>query len=320
MAGQVIPMELKTNPTDFSIIPDVSIILVCWNNKQYLHPCLESLYEGGLKSSFDVVVVDNGSTDGSQQMLKEQFPEVLIIQNDHNVGLGRASNQGIIATRGQYVLLLNNDTIVNGPSFDSMIEFLDTHPEVGAVGGRLLNPDGSDQSCHNNFTTLYEEFLVATRLGERFRTGYPAIINDDEVRSVDWMSSACLLLRRETLDQVGLLDEEYFIYGDELDLQYRMKKASWQIYYLPHATTIHFGGRSMERWPRRKMVYRGKMMFYQKNYGPVRTYALRIMLGVLSAAKLIPWGVALMLPGKREQAKGELGSNVEVLKLCWKLS
>ena len=320
MAGQVIPMELKTNPTDFSIIPDVSIILVCWNNKQYLHPCLESLYEGGLKSSFDVVVVDNGSTDGSQQMLTERFPDVMIVQNDHNVGLGRASNQGIEVTKSRYVLLLNNDTLVNGPSLDAMVSFFDDNPKAGAVGGRLLNEDGSVQSCYNNFSSLREEFLIATRLGELLRPGYPAVVDDDHLRPVGWMGSACLMLRREAIDEVDLLDEEYFIYGDEADLQYKLKKAGWQAYYLPQATTIHFGGRSMDRWPRRKMVYRGKMLFYQKNYGPVRTYALRIMLGILSAAKLIVWGVALIIPGKREQAKGELGSNIEVLKLCWNLT
>jgi N-acetylglucosaminyl-diphospho-decaprenol L-rhamnosyltransferase len=299
--------------------PDMSVVLVCWNNLAYLDPCLQSLYEGGLRSSFDVVVVDNGSTDGSQAMLREKYPEVLIIQNEGNVGLGRASNQGIEATWGRYVLLLNNDTLVNGPSLDAMVEFLEVNPRVGAVGGQLLNPDGSVQACYNNFTTLSEEFLVATRLGERFRPGYPAIMKADDVKSVDWLGSACLMLRRDMLDQVGLLDEEYFIYGDELDIQYRMKKAGWEIYYLPQATTIHYGGRSMDRWPRRKMVYRGKMLFYAKNYGPLWTGALRLMLAVLSLAKVLVWGLAYLVPSRRERARRELASNLDVLKLCWKL-
>src|SRR5512134_4141567 len=127
-------------------VVDMSIVLVCWNNKAYLDPCLKSLYEGGLKSSFDVIVVDNGSTDGSQQMLAEKYPDVKLIQNAGNVGLGKASNQGIQATNGRYVLLLNNDTIVNGPALDMLVEFLDAHPEAGAVAGKLLNPDGSFQS------------------------------------------------------------------------------------------------------------------------------------------------------------------------------
>lgn len=301
-------------------VPDFSVILVCWNNKEYLEPCLQSLYEGDLKSSFDVAVVDNGSTDGSQVMLHEKYPQAKLIQNSHNVGLGKASNQGIEATSGRYVLLLNNDTVVNGPSLDAMVEFLKKKPDVGAVGGQLLNPDGSVQSCYNNFPTLREEFLIATRLGEFLWNGYPAVVADEKVRSVSWLGSACLMLRREALDRVGLLDEKYFIYGDEADLQYRLKKDGWQVYYLPHATTIHFGGRSMNRWARRKMVYRGKMLFFQKHYGPFRTGILRMMLAVLSLAKMAVWAMAFTIPVWRERAQNELRSNKEVIGLCWNLS
>jgi GT2 family glycosyltransferase len=299
---------------------DLSIILVCWNNKAYLEPCLRSLYEGKLHSRFDIVVVDNGSTDGSQDMLRELFPEVKIVQNEHNLGLGKASNQGISATHGRYILLLNNDTLVNGPSLDAMVEYLDRNASAGAVGGKLLNPDGTIQSCYNNFPTLHEEFLIATRLGERLWPGYPANIDDAQVRSVDWMGSACLMLRRAALDKVGLLDEDYFIYGDEADLQYRLKKAGWQMIYLPHATTIHFGGRSMTRWSRRKMVYRGHLLFFHKNYGPLRTVILRLLLAGLSLVKISVWSVAYMLPGQRERGQKELHSNLDVVKLCWRLA
>ena len=296
--------------------PTLSIVLVCWNNKAYMDPCLKSLYESGLKCTFDVIVVDNGSTDGSQEMLAEKYPEVMIIQNTSNVGLGKASNQGIVATSGRYVLLLNNDTIVNGPSFDAMVDFLEQNPKAGAVGGRLLNPDGTVQAGYNYFSSIHEEFLVATRLGKLIRTGYPAIMYAEEIRSVDWLGSACLMVRRSALDEVGLLDEGYFIYGDEADLQYRLKKAGWAVYYLPHAQTIHYGGKSMDRWRRRKMVYRGKMLFYQKHYGFLKTLILRIMLGILSAAKLITWATLSILPGRRDLAKKELRSNLEVIGLC----
>jgi GT2 family glycosyltransferase len=306
--------------TAIESVPDMSIVLVCWNNKDYLEPCLRSLYEGGLRSTFDVVAVDNGSTDGSQAMLREKFPEVKLIQNDRNLGLGKASNQGIEATQGRYVLLLNNDTIVNGPSLDTMVDFLDAHPDTAGVGGKLLNEDGTVQSCYNNFPSFHEEFLIATRLGELLWPGYPANVADTQVRSVDWMGSACLMLRRDALNQEGLLDEEYFIYGDEADLQYRLKKAGWQMFYLPQATTIHYGGRSMNRWGRRKMVYRGKMLFFQKNYGPFRTTALRVLLAGLSLAKIVIWGVAFVLPVWRERAQKELHSNVDVVELCWKLA
>ena len=295
---------------------DLSIVLVCWNNKEYLDPCLKSLYETGMKNSFDVIVVDNGSTDGSQQMLAEKYPDVKIIQNVENVGLGKASNQGIEATKGRYVLLLNNDTIVDGASFDVMVDFLNENPKAGAVGGKIFNPDGTVQTCYNYFSTFQEEFLIATRLGKLLRPGYPAIVNAEEVKSVDWITSACLMVRRSALDEVGLLDDEYFIYGDEADLQYRIKAADWGIYYLPQATIIHYGGKSMTRWPRRRMVYRGKMLFYKKNYGPVQAFLLRLMLAFLSIMKLGMWSLIFIIPAKRDMANKELLSNIDVVKLC----
>jgi GT2 family glycosyltransferase len=301
-------------------VPDMSIVLVCWNNLAYLDPCLKSLYESELSSTFDVVVVDNGSTDGSQEMLRSKYPDVQIIQNEYNVGLGKASNQGIEATNGRYVLLLNNDTIVNGPSLDAMVHFLDSHPKTGVVGGRLLNADGSIQSCYHDFSTLGEEFLIASRLGETLLwEGYPSKLNDDQVRSVGWVSSACAMIRRLALDEVGLLDENYFIYGDEADLQYRIKEAGWDVHFIPSASTIHYGGRSMNRWSRRKMVYRGKMLFYQKHYGKTRTGILRAMLGVMSLSKMFIWGIAVINPKQRERARNEIQSNIAVLRLCYKL-
>ena len=299
--------------------PDLAIVLVCWNNRDYLFPCLESLYDSEMRHSFEVVVVDNGSTDGSQAILGREYPDILLIQNDGNVGLGKASNQGIEATTGRHILLLNNDTIVNGPSLDAMVDHLDANPRTAAVGGKLLNPDGSVQACYNNFSTLHEEFLIATRLGELLWDGYPAQMDDDQVRRVAWLGSACLMLRRAAVDDIGLLDESYFIYGDEADFQYRLAQAGWEVVYLPHATTVHFGGRSMNRWGRRKMVYRGKMLFYRKNYGPMRTTALRTMLGGLSMAKLGLWSAATISPQHRERARKEQQSNLDVVKLCLKL-
>jgi GT2 family glycosyltransferase len=295
---------------------DMSIVLVCWNNKAYLDPCLKSLCEGGLKSSYDVIVVDNGSTDGSQQMLAEKYPDVKLIQNAGNVGLGKASNQGIEATNGRHVLLLNNDTLVNGPALDMLVEFLDTHSDAGAVAGKLLNPDGSFQSGYAPFSTLSEEFLIVTHIGEMLWSGYPSHGDSNEIQSTGWLSSACLLVRRAALEQVGVLDESYFIYGDEADLQYRLNKAGWKVFFLPESTIIHFGGRSMDRWKRRKMVYRGKMMFYKKNYGFLRTLLLQIMFFIMSLLKLLVWCMGYLVPSRREQAGKELRSNIEVMGLC----
>lgn len=314
MLQAMIPPKIS-NKKERSTV-DMSIVLVCWNNKAYLEPCLRSLHRASLKSTFDVVVVDNGSTDGSQQMLVEKYPGVKLIQNECNVGLSRASNQGIRATNGRYVLLLNNDTIVNGPALDMLVELLDTYPEAGAAGGKLVNPDGSFQSGYAPFSTLKEEFLIATHIGERLWPGYPSYGDSNKIEATGWLSSACLLLRRSALNQVGLLDESYFIYGDEADLQYRLQRAGWKVFYLPVSKIIHFGGRSMDRWKRRKMVYRGKMLFYKKNYGFFYTLLLRILLFVASFLKLLVWSVGFFLPNRSEQAKKELRSNLEVMALC----
>lgn len=299
--------------------PVCAVVLVCWNNRQYLEPCLASLYASGMRHAFEVVVVDNGSTDGSQAMLRERFPGAVLIQNAGNVGLGRASNQGIEATTAPFVLLLNNDTLVGGPAIDALIDVMAATPDAGAVGGTLLNGDGTFQSAHGRFPTLVEELLIATRVGEWLRPGYPCHRAGDTIAPVDWLSSACLLLRRSALDQVGLLDEGYFIYGDETDLQYRLAQRDWKVYHVPASTTIHFGGRSLDRWRRRRMVYRGKMLFFRKNYGPVRAYALRAMLGGLTAVKLAAWSLAWPVPRARARAARELQSNLDVLRLCARL-
>lgn len=297
--------------------PDMSIVIVCWNNKKYLEPCLRSLFASKLESHYEVVVVDNGSTDGTQSMLVELFPEVDLIQNTENVGLGRAQNQGIEATHGRYVLLLNDDTLVNGASLDAMVKFMDDNPDAGAVGGRLLNADGSFQAGYAKFSTLREEFLIATRLGELLWPGYPSHEDQKHEGSVGWISSACLLLRRRDLVEVGCLDEEYFIYGDEVDLQYRIQKNGRKVYYLPSVETVHYGGRSLNRWRRRQKVYRGKIRFYHKNYGLMRAALLRLMFGALSATKIVVWAGAFVIPAWRNSALLELRSNIEVIRLCF---
>jgi GT2 family glycosyltransferase len=296
----------------------LSIVLVCWNNITYLKPCLASLYQDPPHCPFDVVVVDNGSTDGSQEMLRRDFPQVCLIQNSGNVGLGRASNQGIEATKGRYVLLLNNDTLVNGRGFDAMVAFLDQHLDAGAAGGRLLNPDGSFQSGYAEFPSIRQEALIASGIGARIWGGYPSHGKTDSVASVDWLSSACLMVRRAALNQVGLLDDSYFIYGDEVDLQFRLKVHGWRVYYLPEVAIVHYGGRSLDRWRRRKMVNRGKLLFFQKNYGRVRTVLLRALLAGLSAAKALIWTALSVVPVWHVRAQQELQSNLDVLRLCWK--
>ncbi len=298
-----------------TVVPDLSIVLVCWNNRAYMESCLESLFIADLPFTTEIVAVDNGSADGSLEMLAEDYPAVRVIRNQTNVGLSCASNQGIESTSGRYVLLLNNDTLVNS-TLAHLVEFLDEHPEAGAAGGKLLNPDGSLQATFADFSSLWQEFLIATGLGRTFWPNYPDHQMVNAPRPVDWVSSACLMLRRVSVEQVGELDEQYFIYGDEVDLCYRLKQAGWRVYFLPEVHTVHFGGRSMNRWSRRRMVYRGKILFYHKNYGPAATATFRLMLALLTVPKLVFWMVTTAFRYHREQAAKEIQSNLDVLRLC----
>ena len=299
---------------------DLSVIIVNWNTKEFLLPCVRSALESAQGISSEVIVVDNGSRDGSGEEVKKKFPFIHLIENKKNLGFAKAANQGLEKASGGYLLLLNPDTQVKGSAIERLVSFMESHPEAGVAGGQLLNADASRQNSIANFPSLATELLNKSLLRWLFPKRFPGkergYLKPIEVDSV---IGACMVVRWDTLDQVGLLDEDYFIYGDEADLQYRLHKKGWKVYFLPSVNTIHYGGRSMDRWRRRKMVYRGKMLFYKKNYGPLRTGILRMMLFILSFVKMLVWGSAFVFPHWRDRAQNELDSNLEVIKLCWNL-
>jgi GT2 family glycosyltransferase len=301
---------------------DLSIALVNWNNRDYLKQCLESLEAAELSVECEIVVTDNGSTDGSLQMLAERFPYVQIVQNEGNVGVARANNQCIQASSGRYVYILNNDTVVNRPSIQSMVRFLDEHPEAGAVGGNLLNPDGSLQSSFFHFPTLREEFLIVSHIGRRLNPTFPSHKGAwPAVRTVDWISSASIIVRRAAIEQIGLIDEEYFIYSDETDWQYRLWQAGWKVYYLPQVTTIHYGGGSFQPGGKRyTLVYRGRMLFARKHYSRPYRFVQRTMFAGAAIGRLIVWAVARVSAKWRSIAEKQVISNLETLKLCFHLT
>jgi GT2 family glycosyltransferase len=268
------------------------------------------------------VVTDNGSTDGSHEMLTERFPYVRIVQNEGNVGVARANNQCIQNSGGRYIWILNNDTVINRESVEAMVHFLDEHPEAGAVGGNLLNPDGTYQSGSFGFPTLLEEFLIVSHIGRRLNPYYPSHNGPwPTARTVDWISSASILVRRTAIEEIGLIDEEYFIYSDETDWQYRLWQAGWPVHYLPQVTTIHFGGGSFEPGGKRyTLVYRGRMLFARKHYGPVYRVVQRLMFAAAAVGRLGVW-LAAQASGKwRETARKQIDSNLETLKLCLRLT
>jgi len=300
----------------------VSIALVNWNNRDYLRQCLDSIEAAQLSCRYEIVVADNGSTDGSLEMLDRFFSWVRVVQNGSNVGVARGNNECIRNSSGQFILILNNDTIVNRASIESMVAFLQAHPQAGAAGGDLLNPDGSLQAGYCRFPTLWEEILLVTHAGRRLNPIFPSRRAAWlEAHEVDWLSSASILVRREAIEQIGLIDESYFIYSDETDWQYRLWQAGWKVYHLPGVTTVHFGGGSFPLGSKRyTLVYRGRMLFARKFYSRLYSVVQRVLFASAAVARLAVWRAVRLCPRWRSVARRQVESNCETLRLCFRLS
>ena len=294
---------------------DLTIGIVTYNGQVLTAQCLKSIHDAPPACSFEIVVVDNASADGTVAWLREAYPQVRVVVNTANAGITRGNNQCFAAAQGRYVLLLNNDTIVPAGTLDRLVTFADAHPDAGAVGGKLVNPDGTFQASYFDFPSLWCEFLHTTRLGVTLDPHYPSHVDCLDVRSVDWIMSASLLVRRSACEQLGGVDESYFMYSDETDLQYRLRRAGWQVYYLPDVVTVHFGGQSASHWRRRKLIYHGKLLFFRKHYGHCRSTLLRLLFGSMSLIKVIAWSCGWLIPPWRSRAGHEIQSNLNVLYL-----
>lgn len=269
---------------------DLSIILVSWNTRELLLACLESLPSALGNLNAAVWVVDNGSTDGSVEAVEARFPTTHVIENRQNVGFAAANNQAIVASSGRYVLLLNSDTIALPGSIVQLVRFADAHPRVGVVGALLLNPDRSFQGSFADFPSLLSELLSVTGLGPRlFGRWYPnySLDSSQKARRVDYVQGACMLARRSAIEQAGPMDEQYFMYNEEIDWCLRMAHAGWETWYLPQARIIHYGGQST-RQVRHDMIralYRSKVRFFRKHYGSAPATLLQLAFVAVLWAK-----------------------------------
>lgn len=252
---------------------DVSVIIVNYNVRDFLEQCLHSLRRACQHLKAEVFVVDNASRDSSAQMVRRRFPWVQLMENRINVGFARANNQALKRARGRYILLINPDTLAREDTVEAMSEFMDAHPEAGAVGCKILNPDGTLQlSCRRSFPTPWVALskilglgwlFPKSRLFGKYNLTY---LDPDKTAEVDALSGSFMFLRPEALKKVGLLDEEYFMYGEDLDLCYRIKKAGWKIYYVPTTQIIHYKGRSTEVSASTVLdFYRAMVIFVRKH-------------------------------------------------------
>jgi len=280
----------------------LSLIIVSWNVRELLANCLDSIITGlggrpgQAELSYEVIVVDNHSSDGTVDWLRQNHPWVHLIANCENLGFTKANNQGIAHSRGSYLFLLNPDTEVVGPSLQVVVEFMEHQQDVGAVGPQLLWPDGSVQSSRRRFPTYSTGFIESTPLqsllpGHRLlRRYFLEDVPDDVVQEVDWVVGAALMLRRQALDQVGPLDERFFMYSEELDLAFRLRQAGWKVIFLPEAKVLHHEARSSSQVSTRRLLlfHTSKVQYYAKVFGRPRGELLRLfLLGAFAVQWLI---------------------------------
>ncbi len=277
---------------------DLSIIIVNWNVRDLLRACLNSIldqarllsaHEWALLDApytLEILVVDSASSDDSVAMVEREFPNVRLWASTTNLGYAGGNNLGIRHSRGRYLLLLNPDTVIHRGALRAILDYMDAHPDVGVLGPRLYYPDGTTQSSRRRFPTLGTALIESTFL-EQWFPRHPAIRRyrlldrpDDETCQVDWVVGACLAVRAEVVKQVGLLDEAYFMYSEELDWQKRIRRAGWRVVYLPQAQVTHYEGKSSEQVTafRELRFQKSKVLYFKKHHGRVIGELLRYWL------------------------------------------
>ncbi len=280
---------------------DLGVLIVSYNTRGLLRNCLSSIYQKTTGIRFEVMVVDNGSSDNSVRMIRKEFPQVKLIENRENLGFARANNQVIKRSRARYFLLFNPDTGLKASSPDKMIAFMDNHPEVGVLGCKILNADGTIQPSNSSFPNLFTEFLRAFQvkklipgaglreeigqkwsamLGSTLREYLRVYWDSERIREVDWVSGACLLVRRSAIEDVGLLDESFFMYYEDADWCYRMREKGWKTYYFPFFEVVHYVGKSDSRFSPRTFVERQRSMYhyFRKHKDKKAVFLLRVFV------------------------------------------
>lgn len=272
---------------------DLGIVIVNYNTRDLLRACLRTVYASQGDFTFEVCVVDNGSTDGSGEMLEAEFPQVRRILNPDNRGYPAANNQGLRllgfpdgADAPRFALLLNPDTELPPDALAKMLAFLDAHPEAGVAGPKLVRQDGSlDLACRRSFPSpevSFYRFSGLARLfprSRRFGRYNLTYLDPDERAEVDAVVGAFMMLRREAIAQVGLLDEGFFMYGEDLDWCYRIKAAGWKVYYNPEVTVLHIKRAASTRNPRAQVEFwRAMEYFYRKHYAAHTPWPVHILI------------------------------------------
>jgi GT2 family glycosyltransferase len=267
-----------------------SIIIVNWNAQYHLCNCLRSVFrQSGDDLSFEVIVVDNASTDDSVRVVRSRFPEVGIIENTENRGFAAANNQGIRASAGNFVLLLNPDAVLLEDSLSTLWEVISEHPRVGILGPRLLNQDGSVQPSvmsFPSFPSVLRNFVRARTHG----MSKVAPSTGKDIIYVPCVAGACILIRREIFEQVGLLDESYYMYAEEIDFCFRASEMGWKVAYTPLTSVTHLGGQSTSQRSSEMYVERrtSRIRFLLLHRGFLQAFLVAMLVEAAMILKFLP--------------------------------
>jgi len=312
---------------------DLTITIVNTNNRALLEACLESIYKNAHHITFEVIVVDNNSNDGTVEMVQKRFPQVLLIVNENKLGFAENYNKALRQRKAsRYSLLLNEDTVVLPEALDKMVEFMDEHPEAGAVGCQLLFPDGTIQPSTHSFPTLPFCFFnafhfkslvpntetVRKYLGKSLERIYQRYGSYNQIREVDSVLAACILVREEVIKDVGLLDERFFLYFEEPDWCLRIKRAGWKIYFTSSAQVIHYLQQTRKQNPSRFFViyYESVLKYFHKHRGRASLFIVRSILFSGFCARTAFFTISwLIRPKKRSQMLEWMLTCLNVIKL-----
>jgi GT2 family glycosyltransferase len=286
----------------------LSIVIICWNDKDLIDDCLRSIVDTVHETAYEVIVSDNGSTDGSVEMINDAYPQVRVIENGANLGFARANNVGIREARGRYVLILNPDTIIAEGAIDRWISWADGHSEAGAFGCRVLNPDGSYQEPARPFPTIWRSWVSVFRLGWLGR--YSPLFSSNRYvdwagtteREIDWQYGCCVLFRADVLAAVGGFDEQFFYHFEEVDLCYRVREAGYTVRYLPDAVITHLGGQSVGRAPTRFYLeqWRNRYRYFYKRGGARAARQCRMAALAWLIVRFAGYGAIRLFSSSRE--------------------
>jgi GT2 family glycosyltransferase len=307
---------------------DFAVIIINYNTRQLLLDCLHSLAATTVGMPVEIWVVDNASSDGSVAAVQSSFPDVHIIANDINLGFARANNQALAQARGDMLVLLNPDTQVRTGAFIALEQSFESDAFIGVVGSQMLNPDGSIQPSCGSFASVWTEFLFQTYLFKVIPSPFPlgSVVHIfqrgqyKKMHAVDWVTGACLAIRKEVVKQIGLLDEAFFMYGEDMEWCWRARQAGYKVYYQPAAQIIHYS-RQASRQDYRTWIIRytsGQLRFIAKTRPRINKFSFGLWICLGSLLRIVLWtGLKCLKTNRQDEAQQRIAGYCEAFVLGW---